>query len=229
MFIIIFESTTPIARSKEAVGYYTALQKLLPSQPGFISEVPYPSLHHDDQQVLIAQWEDEKGVHIWRTPHDHLIVQRNVRDHIFDAYRLRVGPEVSTANETDSTPTQERVTKHEGHFIVLYERPVATSSAGEISGDLEDLIDPSKASVSGTSSHLVDVSVYKGESNLLWISAWPDKAAAYSFESSLHRRQDDTVHMVQVVRDYGKLDRSEAPKGANAAQDASVRDGEDVA
>lgn len=57
---------------------------------------------------------------------------------------------------------------------------------------------------------------------MLWISGWPDKAAAEKFVDSVKRVEGDDVRFVHIVRDYGKFDRKEAPKGADEEQAASV-------
>ncbi|KAL8778938.1 MAG: hypothetical protein Q9213_007173 [Squamulea squamosa] len=219
MFFIVFESTTPGSKTAIAGEYYVQMQELLKAQPGFISETPFASPVHPDQQVLIAKWTDEKGVHIWRKQHDHLRIQYKARHGIFDAYRLRVGPDLASLNEDDQQEDEqgEDVTRHKGRFIVLYEGPVTTSTAS-----VTDIIDSTGESGTGAAAELVDASVYQGEESILWISSWPTRRAAAVFEKAIRRTEGDTVSTFRVKRDYGSTDRSEAPVGADADQAATV-------
>ncbi|KAI4224739.1 MAG: hypothetical protein L6R40_008421 [Gallowayella cf. fulva] len=222
MFFVVFESTTPKSRAAVAGEYYVQMQKLLQSQPGFISEVPYASPIHDDQQVLIAKWTDEAGVLIWRNQHDHLQIQYKARNGVFDAYRLRVGPDL-LPTESQAVQETDAVTKHKGQFIVLYEGPLTTSTR-----NVSDLVNPEKGSAA-TLAELVDASVYQSEKSVLWITSWPTQAAAVRFESAVQRTEGDVVPVFRVKRDYGGIDRSEAPRDADADQAASVEKGGKVA
>ncbi|CAO1606183.1 hypothetical protein XANCAGTX0491_009684 [Xanthoria calcicola] len=94
MFITVFECITPASEAAIGGQYYTQMQTLLRSQPGFISETPFASPIHPDKAVLIAKGETEAGVHIWRTQHEHLRIQYKARRSVFAGYRLRVGPEL---------------------------------------------------------------------------------------------------------------------------------------
>lgn len=210
MFIIIFESTTPASRTAIQGQYYLQLETLLQTQPGFISEVPFASPHREDQAVLIAKWTDEAGVHVWRTQHQHLMIQYKARHGIFDAYRLRVGPEVSASDEDEEGDDTKQVTKHRGHFVVLHEAPIAEGTT-TVSGDMSELVDPAKGAAVDVLADLVDAAVYRGDKSVLWISGWATRAAATRFEEAIRRVEGASVSVVRVVRDYGKDDRSEAP------------------
>ncbi|KAI9800262.1 MAG: hypothetical protein M1833_003376 [Piccolia ochrophora] len=225
MFFVIFELKIPSSRTPVSTAYYTTLQKLLQTQPGFISETPFASPHSADRQVLIAQFTDEESVHRWRTEHVHLQIEKKSRDDVFDDYRLRVGPEVSSTEDEDAQKGNH-VTEKTGKVVVLYERPVTQEDTTLPPRDVTELIDPARASVADdVAASLVDTSVYQGEHHVVWISAWPSTAAATAFEASIRRKEGDVVHLVHVVRDYGRFDREEAPEGADAAQAASVSEG----
>ncbi|KAL8732305.1 MAG: hypothetical protein Q9166_002877 [cf. Caloplaca sp. 2 TL-2023] len=200
MFFIVLESTTPISRAAIAGEYYIQMQKLLHTQPGFISEDPYAFPIHEDQQVLIAKWTDETGVYIWRKQHDYLQIQYKARHGVFDAYRLRVGPDMASSEDQRSTSGR------------------STTSTVNVT----DLIHPTKASVADAAAELVDASVYQGEKSVLWISSWSTEMAAAGFECSLRRTARDTVHVFRVKRDHGGIERSEAPTVADAVQATTV-------
>ena len=227
MYFVIFELKSPTSRTSISTEYYLALQKILQTQQGFISEIPYASPHHEDRQVLVARFADEASVRHWRGQHDHLKFQYKSREALFDDYRLRVGPETSSDDEAGAD--EEHATGKKGRFVCLYERPAGSeATALPLSNNVIDLVDSSaKDQSADISALLVDTTVYQGEKDVVWISSWVDKAASVRFEQSIARTHGDAVHFIQVVRDYGKYDRKEAPEDADAAQAASVsKDGE---
>ncbi|KAL9125668.1 MAG: hypothetical protein Q9217_005163 [Psora testacea] len=226
MYFVIFESWTPSSKKAISFQYYTKLETLLQQtqKPGFISETPYASPHREDQGVLIARFADEASVNKWRLQHDHLKIEKNARESIFDEYRLRIGPEVSSSEEKGCEDDEGGLkgTEKEGKFVVLYKRP-KTAGIKESTDNVIGFIDSAKVSPSfDASAHLIHSTNYVGEKSAVWISGWPTEAAATEFRKSLARTQGDDVHLVRVVRDYGKHDRKEAPEGADAAQAASV-------
>ena len=224
MFIIVFESTTPASKAAVGAQYYTQMQALLRSQPGFISETPFASPIHPDQAVLIAKWETEAGVHVWRTQHEHLRIQYKARRSVFAGYRLRVGPELSGGKKGDEEEEEGEgeVTQHAGRFVVLYEGPVSSTSTVRVT----DLLDSATTDGADVAKDLVDASVYQGEKSVLWISSWTTEAAAVGFQKAIRRMEGDDVLVFRVKRDYGAVDRGEAPVGADAEQAASIVDGE---
>ncbi|KAI4160522.1 MAG: hypothetical protein LQ342_005629 [Letrouitia transgressa] len=230
MFFIVFELNIPASRTPVSTEYYAKLQRILHTQAGFISEVPYASPHREGRQVLVAKFVDEASVRAWRLQHDHLMIQHHARREVFDDYRLRVGPEISPGQEEGkASEGAEHVTEKKGHIICLYERPIpaskGTAEPSSISGNVVDLVDPvaqKDPSLQDVVASLVDTTVYQSEQTVLWVSGWADKDAAVDFEHLISRTQGDNIHLVRVERDYGKYDRNEAPEGADVAQAASV-------
>ncbi|KAL8993200.1 MAG: hypothetical protein Q9169_006523 [Polycauliona sp. 2 TL-2023] len=225
MFIISFESSTPSSRLSIQSEYYTQMQSLLRTQPGFISETPFASPHHPDRAILIAKWENEAGVHIWRKQFQHLQIQYKARHGVFAGYRLRVGPELSSSSivsgaedAVDEAEGEEEVTKHEGRYMVVYEGLVSMTGTA----DVTDLVDSGKGNVADVVKEMVDAAVYQGEKSVLWISSWRTENAAVAFQEAVTRVEGDSVIVFRVKRDYGGMDRSEAPVGADEAQAASV-------
>ncbi|KAL9612978.1 MAG: hypothetical protein Q9167_002455 [Letrouitia subvulpina] len=230
MFFVIFELNIPASLTPVSTEYYMKLQNILPSQAGFISEVPYASPHHEGRQALVAKFVDEASVRAWRLQHDHLMMQYHARREVFDDYRLRVGPEISLGQEGGEVKEgREHVTEKKGHVICLYERPMQatgeTAEPSSLSNNVVDLVDPMAQKdplLKDVVASLVDTTVYQSEKTVLWVSGWVDKDAAVGFEQLISRTHGDSIHIVRVERDYGKHDRNEAPEGADAAQAASV-------
>ena len=220
MYFVVFESTVPKSRSATSTAYYSNLQKLLPLQPGFISEVPFGSSSNEEQQILISKFVDETSVHKWRLQHDHLMVEKKAREMVFEDYRLRAGPKLFS-NDEEEEQDGGASTHKQGHFVVLYERPF-TENAAPFFPEITALVDVTKSDISTVTASIVDFAVYQGAQTTLWISGWPTKAAAVQFERSVHRVPGDDVHLIRVARDYGKNDRAEAPEGADEAQAAAA-------
>ena len=114
------------------------------------------------------------------------------------------------------------MTQHAGRFVVLYEGAVSSTSTVRVT----DLVDSASVDGADVSKDLVDASVYQGEKTVLWISSWLTEAAAVVFQKAIRRMEGDDVLVFRVKRDYGGVDRREAPVGADAQQAASIADGE---
>lgn len=232
MYLILFQLSAPASKGAIIAKYYTQLATLLPVQPGFISTTSLTSPHDPTQHLEYAKWKDESGVHVWRTQHDHLQIQKKAREGLFSDYRLRTGYEVGLGDggigakvdeEEDADATLGRVTKHEEAYALVYERPAEKESSTP-SEDVMTLVDPGKSLQEGVKQGLVDSTVFQSEHLIVWLSGWRTKAAVVGFLGSVVGVDGDAVHLVRVKRDYGISDRSEAPAGADEAQDASVRE-----
>ena len=172
--------------------------------------------------MLFVKFTDEFSKEGWRLQHDHLKVQAEARRNIFAQYRLRVGAE--TVPCEDGRQTDPEKTKHEGRVVLLYERPVLNGTA-KPTHDIRDLIDPKKGP-KRDGQGFVDTAVYQSMQNdVLWVSGWKSKDDAFNFSKKLTRVDGDHLWVVAVKRDYGKFDRSEAPRGAVEAQDAARAEG----
>ena len=137
-----------------------------------------------------------------------------------------MGPQLASLLEGGTRGDEEgeegEVTQHAGRFVVLYEGPVASTSTERVTG----LLDSATADGADVAKDLVDASVYQGEKTVLWISAWTTEAAAVGFQKAIRRMEGDDVLVFRVKRDYGAVDRGEAPVGADVEQAASIADGE---
>ena len=135
-----------------------------------------------------------------------------------------MGPELlaSLGGETMGGEEGSEVTQHAGRFVVLYEGPASSTSTVRVT----DLVDSATADGADVFKDLVDASVYQGEKSVLWISGWTTEAASVGFQKAIRRMEGDDVLVFRVKRDYGGVDRREAPVGADAEQAASVAEGE---
>ena len=225
MFFVIFESTVPPTATKISNTYYTTLQPLLRSQPGFLSEVPFASNSDPDCQLVLATFIDEDAEHRWRIQPTHLRIQQKARKTVFSWYRVRVGPNIG--GEERKEEKEEGAKTGQGQVMVLYQRSLPTEK-GKAPEDVRSLVDPNVVS-DVISTDLNDSAIYQGADSILWLSSWRNDAAAIKFEKSIRRTAGDSVQRVRIVRDYGKFDRKEAPGNENENVPAAEEDeGEDA-
>jgi heme-degrading monooxygenase HmoA len=111
MYFVVFESTTPESREDVSTQYYITLQKLLQTQPGFISETPLGAPHDPTKAVLIGRFVDEESMKRWRLERTHLDIQRKARRDVMEKYKVRLGPSIASEEllGDDATETQAPV------------------------------------------------------------------------------------------------------------------------
>ena len=90
MYLIIFE-VYPYASQKDRYFELAAqLRETLLKQPGFVHVERFQSLIDEGKILSLSCWESEDANVAWRTHAEHMIVQKEGKDLIFDSYRLRV-------------------------------------------------------------------------------------------------------------------------------------------
>jgi heme-degrading monooxygenase HmoA len=201
MFIIVFESTTPPEHEQVSSHYYTKLSKLLPQQPGFISETPFESVSFQNWALLVAKFTDEAAAHHWRINSTHLQIQKSAREKIFTDFRVRVGPELSPTGIQKSS-TEEAPLSSQCRPLLLLEYP---ENKGTESLDL-DALRPRTSSECDPS-----ITTYKNVESILQILTWETEEAATKFGRSMNLPSHISSHWINIVREYGKNDRREAP------------------
>ena len=155
---------------------------------------------------------------------------------MFANYRLRVGPDVGDEGEggIGGAGVDEKgggrgeeggEGAHRGRFVVLYERPFGPGEEeAEPKQDPALLVDETKMSREEVEKTVDDSTVWKGEEGWAWVVAFVSRARAVKFKGALVRRKGDEASLVTVVRNYGKWDRKEAPRGADEVQNEAVFD-----
>ena len=90
MYAIIFE-VWPYASGKERYFELAAqLKIILATQPGFISVERFQSLMDEEKLLSLSFWESEEAIKGWREQLDHLQAQKEGKEKLFRAYRIRV-------------------------------------------------------------------------------------------------------------------------------------------
>jgi len=195
MFAVIFEVQPKADRWDQYLKLAGMLRPELEKVRGFVANERFKSLRTEGRLLSLSIWQDEKAVIRWRTHGMHHGVQEKGRTEVFADYHLRVG-EISadTALPPGQALTQQRLDATEvgaAKVVGIVEGDVATpSSLGDGMQDAElyeSITEPGK--------------------RLLLVS-WRDAAAADAWRPPQGARQ----RRVRVIRDYGLVDRREAPQ-----------------
>jgi heme-degrading monooxygenase HmoA len=214
MFFVITETTVPAGKNNIRGEFYKTLLGRVKKVPGFLEDVPFGSPIDKEKGALVARFTDEEAVIAWRQDRTHLSIQQKSRESIFTDYRIRVGfvlPEGNRMSGSRHPDSTESLTSKAGQFMVLYTHPMETKAvnAEKITDFLET--DPESKLL----MRLIEYRLYQSDTVRLWMTAWQCEADAIEFEDSILRRDDDEVYRIQVVRDYGMFDRTEAPSNHN--------------
>ncbi|HEV3174579.1 MAG TPA: antibiotic biosynthesis monooxygenase [Stellaceae bacterium] len=211
MFAVIFEVQPRKERFEEYLEIAKSLKPAIEKIDGFIDNERFASKRREGRILSLSTWRDEKSVIRWRTLAVHHQAQEKGRSEIFEDYHLRVGEIVAdTALPKGQVVREQRLDETEvGAAKAVTLSELAPKDAKPASADLA--ADLGLANAPGLLDHELFESIYNpGKQVLLasWKSAvaaaeWKPKAIAGSVLR--HRR-------LRVIRDYGLLERREAPQ-----------------
>ena len=211
MFSVLFEVHPKTGQWDAYLGYARLLRPELELVEGFIDNIHYRSLTREGWLLSLSGWRDEKALIRWRTQALHHDVQQKGRFQVFRDYHLRV--------TQDTRPPA-------GH--VLHEQRLEETETG--AATTVTLIDITALPETGHkspheiaewlgldpyASGLVTWDVFDAEltpGDMILQMSWRDPADAEAFEEQLSLRDGAQLRRVRVVRDYGMLDRREAPQ-----------------
>jgi heme-degrading monooxygenase HmoA len=213
MFAVIFE----VQPKKERKDDYLALAKILKPElekiDGFIDNERFGSKRTEGRILSLSTWRDEKAVIRWRTLGVHHEIQGKGRHEIFEDYHLRVGEITADTHVPQGQELQEQHFDETGVGLAKAATISELAAQGQkpASSDLPaDLSLP----VIGTSG-VLDLEVFECITNpgkLLLLVSWKDAAAASAWHPAVPVGHDLRHRQVRVIRDYGMLDRREAPQ-----------------
>ena len=215
MFAVIFEVCPRQGQRDAYLENAEMLRPELVEVDGFIDNVRYRSLSREGWILSLSDWRDEKSVVRWRTKAAHHEAQERGRSKILAEYHLRVGE----ITKDTRIPT--------GYELV--EQRFDETMAGE--GTALTLIEARRPAEWNETSNPTDCSEYLGlnlyadglldwdvfeallaPGHLILIQSWRTWAAAEAFEWTTDLPPDARLRRMRVVRDYGMLDRREAPQ-----------------
>ena len=225
MFLAIFEVLPKAERFDEYLALAKHLRPTLERIDGFVDNERFQSKRRTGWVLSLSTWRDEKSMVRWRTTGVHHIAQKRGRAEILEDYHLRIGdvtvdtdaPGKAQVHEQrfDETEigakfaTVTELTPERGTCNVTVALGLDTSRQGFVDYDLfESIYNPGKLA-------LLTLWTDPGSSGG-WLPVKPEGARMMR-----HRG-------VRVVRDYGMLDRREAPQFFSDARGRETRHADPV-
>ncbi|MGI9145386.1 MAG: antibiotic biosynthesis monooxygenase family protein [Chloroflexota bacterium] len=197
MFVVIFEVEPRPALWDAYLDTARVLRPELEQIVGFLDNERFRS-DRDGRRVLsLSTWRDEKALVRWRSQATHYrLGQQRGRQAIFASYRLRVGEVVADSQLSGGTELrQERFDTTEVNQATAVTLIESSTARQGPPGALEE----------ESYTSLIDLD--KRLQVLAWATVERAQASqAAALEPGLRRRT------VRVIRDYGLLDRREAPQ-----------------
>ena len=214
MFAVIFEVKPHPDRWDDYLYGAKMLRPDLEEIDGFVENIRYRSLTRNGWILSLSVWCDEKSLVRWRTRARHHDVQAQGRDEILDDYHLRVG---QLTGDTDLPAggelREQRLDQTEigAPTIVLRTAQRERTSVSEFTAQAVatglGLIPDAPGMVSWD---VFDAVLQPGD--VILLTSWKDEAAAEFAEGAFARDETIRTRQVRVIRDYGLVDRREAPQ-----------------
>lgn len=213
MFAVIFEVKPKTERKDDYLTLAKILKPELEKIDGFIDNERFGSKRTVGRILSLSTWRDEKAVIRWRTLGVHHEIQGKGRREIFEDYHLRVGEITADTHIPEGQKLQEQ------HFDETVIGPSKVATISELadkdknpaSSDLPaDLSLPANGR-----SGVLDQDVFESITNpgkLLLLVSWKDAAAAGAWQPKIPAGNELRHRQVRIIRDYGMLDRREAPQ-----------------
>jgi heme-degrading monooxygenase HmoA len=214
MFVVVFEV------QPKKVSDYLDLAKFrkpkLEAIDGFTDNERFESKRTKGRLLSLSTWRDEKAVVRWRTQREHHRVQEKGRFEVFEDYHLRIG------EVTDDTHSPRGLTLIQQRFDETANPTAKAVSITELSppeGDKQKVAAEhfaSKVGLDKRAGDLVDHEIYESIYNpgkLLLLATWRTAEAAGQWTPVATENLGTLRHRrVRVIRDYGMMDRNEAPQ-----------------
>lgn len=197
MFAVIFEVTP---RPEKFDGYLDIARMLRPELEridGFVENTRFRSRTRDGLLLSLSFWRDEKAVIRWRTHAAHHAGQARGRKEILAGYRLRVG---EVAYATDAA----------GAALGLPAHRFDATEVGDAKGIVFHLARGEPSALAPAPS-AIDHDLFDGVVD----AADTARMETFAREGDAVRRAESGVGRraaVRVIRDYGLVDRREAPQ-----------------
>jgi heme-degrading monooxygenase HmoA len=211
MFAVIFEVQPKPERWDDYVGIAKTLKPSLEKIDGFIDNERFSSRRRKGRLLSLSIWRDEKAVIRWRTLAQHHQAQEKGRFELFEDYHLRVGEiTADTGTAQGEKLPQQRFDETEvgaARAMTISEwTPVDDRPRGDTAAPgLRD------AGIEGLVDHEAFESI-TSEGKLLLLAAWREAAAAETWVPPATTGYKLRHRQVRIIRDYGMLDRREAPQ-----------------
>jgi heme-degrading monooxygenase HmoA len=200
MIALFFEVQTRPGHRDQYLDLAASLRPALDANGGCLFIDRFGSLTRENLLLSYQIWQDEGAMTAWRVHGYHHEVQTKGRENVFSDYRVRIAQVIHEERPENPVWQPERRTPYNdparrpSTFVL-----VAESKQAELPVQTEWRRDSFKSVYrDGTFAHLIDV---------------PDQQSGV--ELGRHLLQDSTTEyfrVVEVMRDYGMFDRTEAPQ-----------------
>jgi heme-degrading monooxygenase HmoA len=213
MFAVIFIVQPTKDRFDEYLSLAKSLKPDLEKIDGFIDNERFGSKRSEGRVLSLSIWRDEKAVIRWRTLGIHHEVQEKGRFEVFEDYHLRAG-EIVADNEI---PRGQKLYEQRFDETEIGNAKVVTiSELSPAKGEKSDTADlVADLGLPNSNDSVIDQEAFESIYNpgkLLLIVAWRDVAAAERWKPRGLAGGKLRHRSVRVIRDYGMLDRREAPQ-----------------
>lgn len=215
MFSVILEVQPRRGQWEAYLESTRLLRPELEQVEGFIGHIRYRSLTCEGRMLSLSDWRDEKALVRRRTAMRHHDIQEKGRSGILRDYHLRVGQVTAdTQVPAGYVLEEQRLDETEagdGTSIVLItdERPAewgGTCNAPDCAQWLG--LDPCAPEM--VSWDVFEAALARGD--LLLMMVFRHRAAAGHFTDTVLLKRTARLRQIRVIRDYGMLDRREAPQ-----------------
>ena len=200
MMSLFFEVEVKPGRMEHYLTLAASLKPALDQMGGCLFLDRFKSLWRDNLRLSYQIWQDEGTMTAWRADARHHNVQTLGREKIFSDYRLRIAQVVHEARRGKPIWQPERRTPYNDPARRPPTYVLVTESNNAKLPVRSDWRGDTFASVyrDGQFAHLIDV---------------PDQQSGVALADRLLADLTiEYVRIVEVIRDYGKYDRLEAPQ-----------------
>ena len=217
MFAVIFEVQPKADRWDDYLGLARQLRPELEQITGFIDNERYKSQRTEGRLLSLSTWAGEKSVIRWRTHAMHHGVQEKGRFEVFEDYHLRVGEIIAdTAIPPGQSLQQLRFDATEVGAAKVVSISEIDPGPGAQPSDVATLRERLRLPQIGHDGvHDMELfgSIYTAGKQLL-LTSWRDTAAADAWSPPVALPDTGAIRhrRVRVIRDYGMMDRREAPQ-----------------
>jgi heme-degrading monooxygenase HmoA len=213
MFAVIFEVKPKTERKDDYLALAKTLKPELEKIDGFIDNERFGSKRTEGLILSLSTWRDEKSVIRWRTFGMHHEIQAKGRSEIFEDYHLRVGEITADTH----IPNGQKLVEQRFDETAAGTAKVATISelgAQDKKPASSDFPADLKLPAIGMLG-VLDQEIFESITNpgkLLLLTSWKDATAASAWRPAILAGHELRHRQVRVIRDYGMLDRREAPQ-----------------
>jgi heme-degrading monooxygenase HmoA len=206
MFAVIFAVQPKPDQWEQYLDLAKQLRPELERIEGFIENERFRSQRTAGRLLSLSIWANEKAVIRWRTQAMHHAAQERGRSDIFEDYHLRVGEITADSN----VPHGQQLEQMRFDCTETGAAPVVS------------LVELSAPTLPGSLQAIGAAGVHDSEwfdhiatpGRRLFVVSWRDSAAAETWlpPASLADASCIRHRRVRVIRDYGLVDRREAPQ-----------------